>query len=169
MNKSFLISENVPQITPCPPSGAAWQEGDYVNFFEPEKDSDYEGGYYLCYSGVAEGNYYESDDIGPFDSLYEAAEYALNSLEHAEKYAEAFRLLMHLIADGVHDIDLKDFQSRMGLEDGWDWGKVDYAQFSRIHEAIHEGLRLLQPGALSRQKGGNKQNDILSYNKQERN
>ena len=113
--------------------------GDAIYFDERE------GGIYYFLTSTRNGLTGETDDVGPFDTLYEAIEAAIDSLsanpDDEEGLETAFNLLMHAIADGVHDFDPNDFQARMGLEDGWDWSDFYPADVRRIHDAIHAGLR----------------------------
>jgi hypothetical protein len=69
---SEVVSENAPGQTPCPPSGTAWTAGDRLNVvIRPD-------GYYYYFSGVGDtGLYYETDDVGPFNTLEEARQYAI--------------------------------------------------------------------------------------------
>ena len=45
-----------------------------------------------CFSGVSEGNLYESDDMTGFSSKQEAIDYALTSLEENKRMAETQEL-----------------------------------------------------------------------------
>lgn len=60
--------------------------------------------------------------------------------------ADSLDQLCQMIARGTHDIDLKDFQARMKLEDDWDWGDVHYlikagtVTASEVDDMIHQGL-----------------------------
>lgn len=85
MNRTYLISEHEPHITECPPSGAAWQAGEFLHVEERED------GHYYWFSGVARdyGYAYESDDVGPFDTADEALEDALAYLEDENPEAAA--------------------------------------------------------------------------------
>jgi hypothetical protein len=67
------ILEGDPYQTPCPPSGMAWSTGTRLVVFESRGEEGREDGFYSYLDGVGDGgNFFETDDLGPFATAQEA-------------------------------------------------------------------------------------------------
>jgi len=77
-----VISEGAPQQTSAGASGMAYTVGEELVVYEEN------GEYYYFIEGVAKGGLaYETDDVGPFDSLEEALDDAYGYLAWVEEEA----------------------------------------------------------------------------------
>jgi hypothetical protein len=83
--QTVTLSEDDPQITPGPQSWGGRTEGTQMVTWQRLDDS-----WWGCLQGATDGNWWEGEDQGPFDSRGEAEAELREQYEHPEEEIEMY-------------------------------------------------------------------------------